>query len=65
VPHFENPRMVRGSDLLVSWKPTRRSEQPMHIAEIKQAAILLGGTVAARRSSLLVKGMAKQEETAA
>ncbi|AXA43807.1 hypothetical protein ACVMIX_005274 [Rhizobium leguminosarum] len=37
----------------------------MHIAEIKQAAILLGGTVAARRSSLLVKGMAKQEETAA
>jgi hypothetical protein len=37
----------------------------MHIAEIKQAAILLGGTVAARRSSLLVKWMAKQEETAA
>jgi hypothetical protein len=50
---------------LMRWKPPRRSEQPMHIAEIKQAAILLGGTVAARRSSLLVKGMAKQEETAA
>ncbi|GLR60419.1 hypothetical protein [Rhizobium indigoferae] len=29
----------------------------MHIAKIKQAAILLGGTVAARRSSLLVKLM--------